>query len=354
MLGKIVCDLGRSENNPRNSEGSFIRAKNGDILFAYSKYTGDSANDHAPCDIALLRSSDEGEHWVFDRIIARAEDFGTLNLMSVSSLLHLDGRISFYFLVKEPDGTSTYGRVTSADGNNFFPEDAKRCGFFAKKAYYVINNDRLLRTSDGKVLIPASRYDTWDEGYPPAVATVLISDDDGANFYETPVNLRSEHTLNSEIGLEEPGIIETEKGLYFWFRTLYGCQYFSTSEGLSLDFTEPLPSYFTSPRSPMQIKKFDGEYFAVYNPIPVYNGRDVFSFCGRTPIVIKRSMSLDDMKNSEVNVIEDDQTRGYCYPAIFKTRDDSLLISYCRGDNGVGEFILSRTGITKIPLSLIK
>ena len=348
MLGKLVCDLGPSEGNPRNSEGAFIRAKNGDILFAYSRYNADSPNDHAPCDIALLRSSDEGDSWIFDKIIARANDFNTKNLMSVSSLEHLDGSISFYFIIKEPDGTSTYGMVTSPDGNNFYPEDAKRCGFHARAAYYVINNDRILRTSDGKLLLPAARYENIQEPLPAAVGTILVSDDDGKSFYESSVALRSEHTINAQYGLQEPGLAETDDGLYFWFRTNYGCQYFSTSDGLSFDFTEPLPSPFTSPRSPMQIKKLDGVYYAIYNPIPSYNGRETVC-AGRTPLVIRKSK--DNLSYGELNVIEDDTTRGYCYPAIFKTNDDSLLIAYCRGDKAAGEIILSRTGINKIPVS---
>ena len=77
METRIVCQIPPSENNPRNSEGAFIRAKNGDILFAYSRYTGASAHDHAACDIALIRSSDEGESWSEPKIIARAESFGS-------------------------------------------------------------------------------------------------------------------------------------------------------------------------------------------------------------------------------------------------------------------------------------
>jgi hypothetical protein len=101
----------------------------------------------------------------------------------------------------------------------------------------------------------------------------------------------------------------------------------------------------------MQIKRLDGEYFAVYNPIPVYNGRPIGSYNGRTPLVIRRS--LDNVNYGEVNIIEDEFTRGYCYPAIFKTKDNALLVSYCRGDQKLGEIILSRTGINKIPLDSI-
>ena len=53
MKTRIVHQIPPSENNPRNSEGAFIRAKNGDILFAYSRYKGDSVHDHAACDTIL-------------------------------------------------------------------------------------------------------------------------------------------------------------------------------------------------------------------------------------------------------------------------------------------------------------
>ena len=71
----LVLDLGPSNNNPRNSEGSFLRAKDGAILFAYSRYTGDDWNDHCSCDIALVKSYDEGETWSEPEIIVKAEDF---------------------------------------------------------------------------------------------------------------------------------------------------------------------------------------------------------------------------------------------------------------------------------------
>ena len=46
MNTALVCDIAPKENNPRNSEGSFLRAPNGDILFAYSQYSGNDWNDH--------------------------------------------------------------------------------------------------------------------------------------------------------------------------------------------------------------------------------------------------------------------------------------------------------------------
>ena len=60
MKFKLLHQIPPAENNPRNSEGTFIRGKNGEILFAYSRYTGESFHDHATCDIALIASFDEG------------------------------------------------------------------------------------------------------------------------------------------------------------------------------------------------------------------------------------------------------------------------------------------------------
>ena len=37
---KLVLDYKPCPGNPRNSEGAFIRADDGTILFAYSRYTG--------------------------------------------------------------------------------------------------------------------------------------------------------------------------------------------------------------------------------------------------------------------------------------------------------------------------
>ena len=48
-LGKLSADIrpDLSKNNPRNSEGAFFTLKNGDILFAYSKFKGKSNADFA-------------------------------------------------------------------------------------------------------------------------------------------------------------------------------------------------------------------------------------------------------------------------------------------------------------------
>lgn len=42
-IGKEVLILTTGTGNPRNSEGSFLRRKDGSILFGFTEYTGDSS-----------------------------------------------------------------------------------------------------------------------------------------------------------------------------------------------------------------------------------------------------------------------------------------------------------------------
>ncbi len=68
----VGMDLPPGPDNPRNSEGAFLPLRDGRILFAYSRYYGDSSNDNAPADIAARYSSDNGRTWTTnDEIIVR-------------------------------------------------------------------------------------------------------------------------------------------------------------------------------------------------------------------------------------------------------------------------------------------
>lgn len=341
-------------DNPRNSEGAFLRGKQGEVLFAYSRYRGESHHDHATCDIALTVSRDEGRTWSEPRIIAPAAAFGTKNVMSVSAVEQLDGRLAFYFLIKENDFTTTLGRAISEDGEQF---TAERCERRFPAAYYVVNNDRIVRLSDGRLVAPASYISAEDNrtgAHPGMIATALVSDDDGASFTKADFDFGTADPVNARYGHQEPGVFERADGrVYLWTRTNYGCQYESLSaQGLD-GFYPPRPSAFTAPLSPMQIKAAGDAVYAVYNPIPCYNGR---AMCpgtwGRTPLVLRKSTD-GGVTFGKLNIIEDDPSRGYCYPAIFGTSDGRLLLAYCRGDDADGN-TLCRLGIAEVELDSIE
>ena len=357
MNMRLVHQLPPMEGNPRNSEGAFLRGKEGEILFAYSRYTGESHHDHATCDIALIVSYDEGESWSEPRIIAPASFFKARNVMSVSALEQKNGDIAFYFLIKETDLSTTIGRAVSSDGKNFICE---RCELNAERNYYVFNNDRLIRRRNGQLLYPCAYVIREDickyDGYSTFTASCMVSDDDGKSFYKADFDYVSTDPVNERYGFQEPGIYEHEDGsLYYFIRTGYGRQYESFSKGNINDMTFPRPSEFTSPDSPMQIKAYGGVMYAAYNPVPRYNGsreKEAPKTHGRTPFVLRKS--IDGGKTwGTLNIIEDEPTRGYCYPAMFATKDGHLLLGYCAGDKTDGN-MLCRLRIAKIEFESIE
>ena len=71
---KLVLRLGTDAENCRNSEGDFILLRNGDILFAYSKYLKGRGDDHDMALIAARRSFDGGEHWTTNDVVLAEAD----------------------------------------------------------------------------------------------------------------------------------------------------------------------------------------------------------------------------------------------------------------------------------------
>ena len=350
---KLVWDKRPCGENGRNSEGSFLRLPNGAILFAYSRYNTSAFGDNADCDIAAIYSNDEGETWTEPKIIVRAEQFGVGNIMSVSCVHQLNGEIGVYFLIKENEGNITYGRALSADGYAF---TAERCVVNGPLSYYVTNNDRIKRLSNGRLAVPAGMHmyaeKNNSEGF--AVSTVLVSEDDGKSFTALPVRLTISALDSKGVGMQEPGIYEHADGtVRLWARTTAGCQYECYSRDGMRSFTAPAPSVFTSPDSPMAIAGHAGALYAVYNPVPNYNFRETTKAgWGRTPLVIRKS--TDDGRTwGTLHVIEDDPERGYCYPAMFFTADNAVLCAYCRG-GAEDKICLNRLGIMKIGLNEIQ
>ncbi|MBP3300475.1 MAG: exo-alpha-sialidase [Clostridia bacterium] len=356
----LVCNLPPVDGNPRNSEGTFARGFKGEILYAYSRYTGESCHDDATCDIALIRSFDEGNTWSEPVIIARAkEDFGTNNVMSVSSVVQKNGDLAFYFLIKELDYTTSIGRVLTRDGENF---TAERCQFdkSVRPGYFCVNNDRIVRLSDGRLMAPwcwvcaeAAKIDRRD----PCHCGAFLSDDDGKTFYDAGFDFVSTDLANTRYGFQEPGMIELSDRLYYWTRTGYGRQYETVSFTGPSGFHYPQPSIFTSPVSPMQIKKHNGILYNAYNPKPRWNGYEEYEqehpgVWSRSPMVLR--ISRDEGKTwGKMNVVGDDPDRGYSYPAMFFTEDGHLLLGICRGSGAEGNNLCT-IGIYKIDLSTVE
>lgn len=347
-LGTVVTEIGPGPDNPRNSEGSFVQLADGDILFVYSRFKGESNADHAYADLSLMRSLDGGRSWGDDTVILTCEGEGGVNMMSPSLLMMENGDVGLFYLVR-----LTYTRTRiflrrSSDGGRSWGE---RVVCTPEEDFFVINNDRVVRLTSGRIMVPVASHRVW-EGYMDshAAAKFFYSDDDGATWKSAQGKCSMPYSSCCQSGLQEPGVLELSPGvLWGWARTDLGRQYemFSMDDGDT--WTACQPSRFTSPNSPLSMKRSkDGTIYAVWNPIPNYNGRFQEGkrvMGGRCPFVI--ASSRDNGKTfSHPTAFEWDEDRGYCYCAIYFT-EDATLLAYCAGNAEDGG-LLTRTRIRRI------
>ena len=341
QLGKIIMDLppDLEKNNPRNSEGAFMQLANGEIIYVYSKFKGSSGADHATSDLAILRSTDGGNTFGDEEIITTCEEENGVNIMSLSLLEMKNGDIGLFYLVRTTYTLLQMFVKRSSDGGHTWGE---RVLCTPCEGFFVVNNDRVIRLASGRIMIPAARHTTGWSGSPDSDSryfdsqsevVFFYSDDDGYTWNQSADKCSMPyHTYNSA-GLQEPGVIELSDGiLWAWARTELGRQYEMFSFDNGEHWSASQPSRFTSPNSPLSMKRdVSGRIYAIWNPIPEYNGREQVGYFtgGRTPFVM--AVSDDNGKTfSEPVIFEDDQLTGYCYCAIYFT-NDKMLLSYCAG-----------------------
>ena len=367
-IGREVLFLMTGERNPRNGEGSLIRLNDGRIMYAYTDYYGTEGDDHATARISAYYSSDEGESWVDGGVLV-AKDDEAMNIMSVSLLRMQNGDLGVAYLRKSMKGEDLlcmpYLVRSSDEGKTF----SKPVCCAASDGYYVVNNDRLVRLSNGRILLPAAYH--GESGYRSraGVLKVLYSDDDGRSWKLSEDTVKSPY--DDHIQLQEPGVYELPDGrVWMWCRTAYGHQYQCFSEDGGVTWGNVMPAFrFTSPDSPMQVRKVGKYTLSVFNPL-AYNctrtATEMWKSPKRTPYVCAFSLdgglSFIDMKMTFCNgkfddfvekcyYIEDDQSNSYCYPAILEV-DGGFLVAYYHS-NGA-ESCLNCAKITKISFDEIE
>jgi sialidase-1 len=355
MNGKIIKQLPPRSNNPRNSEGSFIETTDGTIIFAYSKYVGDSHKDDAYAVVAFLYSYDQGETFGDEKIMFTPVEHRAKNIMSLTLLRLPDYSIALFYVVRLGfHDTRLHIRKSFDEGKTF----SKASCCIPYPGYYVTNNDRVVLLSNNKIIIPAAYhrclhkdFNDWTSFDGKGITRFFISDDFGETFKES----RGYGVLNSgtsKTGLQEPGIIEIENGhLLCYCRTDMGCQYLSHSYDFGESWTSFSQSRFFSPTSPLSMKRIDEKIiFGVYNPIPVTPITNEGNSWARTPLI--GTISEDNGKTfSKHFMLEDDPRRGFCYTAI-EVIDDYILLAYCSGGPEDG-ICLNKLTIRKINLSNI-
>ncbi len=355
LFSETAAELPPGEGNPRNSEGDFAVLKDGRILFAYSRYTGASGHDDAPCSVGALVSADHGRSFQpLPFYLAAAEEHGTRNIMSVSLCRTASGVLCLFYLCKKGAQSEVYlKRCTNETALSF--GEPELIVPPEKGVYYVVNNCRVCVLPDGALLLPMARHKiVRGHGVYFGACSFFKSDAAAENWRQVSGVVTMPLPGHSETGLQEPGAVPLPDGrLYAYFRTDRGFQYESFSPDGGASWTRPVPSRFTSPDSPMLIRRnpYSGVYYAFWNPVPNYNGRldkeKRWIHAGRTPLVM--AASENGLDYSRFTVLEDQPDHGYCYPAVLFLNEKELLLAYCCGGARDGT-CLSKTRIRRIVL----
>ncbi len=318
---EIVLRLEPGPENPRNSEGDFIKLKDGKILFIYTHFTAGSG-DHASAYLAGRLSNDGGKTWTTEDVLVLHNE-GDMNIMSVSLIRLSDNRIALFYLRKNSESDCIpYLRISEDETKTW--SEPKRC--IEPTGYYVMNNDRVVQIKRGRILLPVALHKTPEtETSRGAKIMCYYSDDEGKTF------LQSQHVPNPEkIVLQEPGIVELKNGdLMMFCRTDAGSQFLTFSKDKGLNWSPVQSSNIESPMSPASIDRIPstGDLLLVWNnnfePTNPDGGK-------RTPFNL--AISKDEGNSwQKIKEIEGDPKGWYCYTAI-EFLNDVVLLSHCAGD----------------------
>lgn len=315
-------------DNPRNSEGDFIELTDGRVMFVYTHFTGETSSDHATAHLAARFSADGGMTWTEeDQIVVPNE--GGFNVMSVSLLRLPSGDIGLFYMRKNSlEDCRPVMRISNDEARTW---SEPREIITDQVGYYVLNNDRIVMTSDGRLLCPVALHNTPEYTEPDweGILMCYLSDDLGRTWRRSATTLKGFHDDGSRVLLQEPGVIELQDGrIMMWARTNSGVQYLSWSSDGGDTWTDPEPSTIPSPRSPASIERLPGrsELVMVWNDISTRTGE---AKQWRSPLTV--ALSRDDGATwGPSRTLEDDPAGWYCYTAI-EFVEDRVLLAHCAG-----------------------
>ena len=319
-----------SEERPRNSEGAIIELGDGRLFLAYTRFSGGGA-DNSTAQIVGRVSEDGGGSWSDDRLLVDTE--GRENVMSVSFLRLDSGDILLFYAVKNSwNDCKLYVRRSKDEMETL----SDRVCTVPHEGYHVINNDRVVQLSSGRLIVPAA-YHPCPEGTRESwssrgISMCFLSDDGGYTWRKSRSELVAPERSSS--GLQEPGVVELKDGrVYMWTRTDMGYQFESFSEDGGDTWSEAGPSSMASPVSPASIKRvpWGDDLFLVWND---HSGTHPFPKGRRTPLCV--ALSSDEGRTwSRSKVLEGDPEGWYCYISVTFV-GDSVVLGYCAGDSRVG------------------
>ncbi|MBX7256815.1 MAG: glycoside hydrolase [Candidatus Hydrogenedentes bacterium] len=319
-----------SETYPRNSEGSIIELTDGRLYLVGTRFYGGLA-DEAAANIVSRISSDGGSTWSEPVVIQ--ENVGTQNVMS-ASLQRLtaertpDGKrgagpIGLFYLVTNSEVDLKVYLRTSTDEAKTWSEPLCVTN---RPGYHVMNNDRVVRLSTGRLLCPVAW--TSDSGKVNHYTSLcFISDDQGRTWTAGTGSVDA-----PKRGAMEPEVIERKDGsVLMLIRTQTGRNYAAVSQdgGDSWGGAEPFGP--AAPEAPSTLRRIPstGDWLLIFNPVTDANADHGGQ---RTPL--SSAISKDEGKTwSTTRDIETRADQAFAYTSLIFANDRALMSYYVHDTN---------------------
>ncbi|WP_240627838.1 sialidase family protein [Terrimonas sp.] len=336
-----VMRIDPGPDNPRNSEGDFITLKDGRIVLIYSRYFGESGDDHATAKLTRRESKDGGKTWsTDDKVVVEKE--GTMNVMSVSLLRLQNGKIALFYLRKNSQ-SDCIPMMRLSDDEAATWTDPIPC-ITDKKGYFVLNNDRVIQLQNGRLVMAVALHQTPEENKWHNNATLFsyYSDDNGVTWHSGAAVANPGNVV-----FQEPGVAELKNGdLMMIIRAGAGVQYKTYSKDKGESWSACVPTTIQSPLSPATIQRIPstGDLVMAWNN----NGANNPPMKGkRTPFSL--AISKDDGNTwQHIRDIETDPDGWYCYTAMHFNKKN-ILLGYCAGSQ-VKKTHLSVLAVRQFPI----
>lgn len=295
----------------RNTEGDIVITSSGDIISYFTRFYG-GASDFSGSEIYSKVSHDGGKTW-YNNGISQANL--SQNTMSVSTLYEGDSITLFFLVRNSPTDIRPYRKVSHDNGVTW----SDPAPIFGAAGYWVMNNNRVIRTLAGRLIAPVARVSNINNfiaGTEAFTSSVWYSDDNGATWTES-----NRITVPTAGGAMEPGVVEISAGnilMYIRVRT-GGRQYFSTSSNNGETWSSSYQSTLASPEAPAKIIKLaDGRLLAAHINNTVNQTR--------RPLVL--SVSSDGGTTWTVKyTLGDNNISWFVYPSVME-KDGYIYITY--------------------------
>ena len=314
IIDQIICPA--SSSSIRKSEAAIVELNDGRLLLCYTDFYTVSPDDDAPARILGRHSSDRGQTWTKPFTIV--ENTAKMNVMSVSLLRLQSGEIALTYMFKDSQEDCSVLFRLSVDEGQTFSEPVK---ITPRKSFWVMNNDRLVQLSSGRLLAPCQRLDNWPK-VRHSLTQVLYSDDKGKTWQGSElVDIRDNFD-----GADEPGVVQLADGrILMYFRTDLNAVYQSFSSDGGITWTKPEATALAAPVSPSVIKRVPStdDLLIVWNhTLPHRKG----GHTDRFPMTV--AISRDSARTWEkIQDVDTDVRFTYGYPSI-TFLNQQLLLTY--------------------------